>query len=1481
MQCYTELTPPTGVTHSLTLALTSARSNNLVVAKSSLLQVFTTKAVPTDLDVQADASSTAQAPYTQAAAFDSRVNNGDGDGLETSFLGGDSALLRSDKGILTKLVLVAEFTLAGTVTGLARIKVAGTKSGGDALLLAFKDARLSLVEWDPESNDLSTISIHYYEQDELQGAPWAAPLGDYANFLVADPGSRCAALRFGARNLAILPFRQPDEEDIDMDDWDEELDGPRPAKDAAAAVVTGAGGPIEDTPFAPSFVLRLSNLDPTLLHPVHLSFLHEYREPTFGILSSATQPSTVLGRRDCLSYMVFTLDLQQKASTTILSVTNLPQDLFRVFPVPSPIGGALLIGTNELIHIDQSGRANGVAVNPFTKQSTSFGLADQSELGLRLEGCNIEIMSPESGELLLVLNDGRIAVVTLVLDGRVVSGVSIKPVSQEAGGGSLLSGVAYLTRVGRQALFAGSEDADSVVLGWSRKQTETTRRKQKSGDEPFDDDLEDGEEIEDEEDDDDLYGDGPSTIQLSSAQGGSGKGSGDLSFRIHDRLISISPIRDMTFGTPPSSGEAGKSINEKKIRSDLSLVCAVGRGKAGALALLNREINPEPIGVFDFSEAQALWTVCASKPIPKTLQGEKGGATVGDDYESPAQYDKFMIVATEEEDGFERSHVYAVTGTGFEKLTGTEFDPEAGSTVHAGTMGKHKRIIQVLKSEVRCYDGDLGLSQILPMVDEDTDVELKILSSSMTDEYLLVIRDDASAFVAKMNKDFELEELEREDEPLTSTKWATGCLYHDTIGAFSDNASGEGNILMFLLSEAGQFHIYSLPSLKQLYVADGLSYIPPLLSADYTARRGTTREELTELLVADLGDTVAKSPYLILRHSNDDLTIYQPIRASVASAPETLAKSLRFLKVPNGTFAKAPAVPPPSQDENSPPPRIMPLRAFANIGGYSTVFLPGASPSFVLKSAKSLPRVLNLQGSAVRSLSSFHTQGSERGFIYVDAEGSSRVCSLPAGTSFAELGVCVRKVPLNVDTNTVAYHPPSEVYAVGASTLVDFELPKDENHRVEWAKENISFKPQVEQGQLQLVSPVNWTVIDTAEMEQYEVIMCVKTLNLEVSESTNERKQLVTVGTAISRGEDLAIRGRVYVYDVVTVIPEPGRPETNRKLKLVAKEDIPRGAVTALSEIGTQGLMLVAQGQKCLVRGLKEDGTLLPVAFMDMNCYVTSAKELPGTGLCVMADAFKGVWFTGYTEEPYKMILFGKSNTRLGAINVDLLPDGKELFIVATDGEGNLHVLQFEPEHPKSLQGHLLLHRATFCTGAHFATSSILLPSTPVNDDDAAANGRPNGHPNGHTNGDENGGANVAMGVDDDDERQAGHPPAQHLLMASPTGVLASLAPLSESEYRRLSSLAAQMATSLTHTAGLNPKGYRVAAGAADDAAIEAPGVDAAVGRSVVDGALLARWVELGSGRKSEIAGRVGFASALDARAALEGVLGWSRMSYF
>lgn len=358
----------------------------------------------------------------------------------------------------------------------------------------------------------------------------------------------------------------------------------------------------------------------------------------------------------------------------------------------------------------------------------------------------------------------------------------------------------------------------------------------------------------------------------------------------------------------------------------------------------------------------------------------------------------------------------------------------------------------------------------------------------------------------------------------------------------------------------------------------------------------------------------------------------------------------------------------------------MPLRPCANINGYSTVFLPGSSPSFILKSSKSVPRVIGLQGIGVRGMSTFHTEGCDRGFIYADDEGIARVTQLPPDTNFTELGISVKKAPLCADVRGIAYHQPTGTYIAGCMVNEPFELPRDDDYHKEWAKETLAFPPTVPRGVLKLISPISWTVIHEVDFESCESIECMKTLHLEISEDTKERRFLIAVGTAIAKGEDLPIRGRVQVFDIVTVIPEPGKPETNRRLKAIAREDIPRGGVTAISEIGTQGLMLVAQGQKCMVRGLKEDGSLLPVAFLDMSCHVSSARELPRTGLCLIADAFKGVWFAGYTEEPYTFKVLGKSHGRLPVLVADFLPDGDDLAIVAADADGDLHILDFNPE---------------------------------------------------------------------------------------------------------------------------------------------------------------------------------------------------------
>lgn len=144
---------------------------------------------------------------------------------------------------------------------------------------------------------------------------------------------------------------------------------------------------------------------------------------------------------------------------------------------------------------------------------------------------------------------------------------------------------------------------------------------------------------------------------------------------------------------------------------------------------------------------------------------------------------------------------------------------------------------------------------------------------------------------------------------------------------------------------------------------------------------------------------------------------------------------------------------------------------------------------------------------------------------------------------------------------------------------------------------------------------------------------------------------------------------------------------------------------------------------------------------------------------------------------------------------------------------------------PKSLHGQLLLHRTTFALGGHQASTLTLLPATPT-----ISLAAPASNPS-------------------DPSDPAPTNPPQTVLITTQSGILALLTPLTETTYRRLSTLANHLSNALYHGAGLNPKAYRVK----EDAPEGVVG-----GRTVLDGGVLRRWMELGTGKRSDILGRLG-----------------------
>jgi cleavage and polyadenylation specificity factor subunit 1 len=204
------------------------------------------------------------------------------------------------------------------------------------------------------------------------------------------------------------------------------------------------------------------------------------------------------------------------------------------------------------------------------------------------------------------------------------------------------------------------------------------------------------------------------------------------------------------------------------------------------------------------------------------------------------------------------------------------------------------------------------------------------------------------------------------------------------------------------------------------------------------------------------------------------------------------------------------------------------------------------------------------------------------------------------------------------------------------------------------------------------------------------------------------------------------------------------------------------------------------------------------------------------------------------------MQLFGRDQINLDAIAAEFLPDGKQLFIIAADGDGTLHVLQYDPENPKSERGTKLLHRSTFHSGA-FPSTMTLLPRTTVSSERAIS-------APAH-------GADIAAGL-----------ATQQVLVTTQEGGLALITPLSEQSYRRLSTLQNILIANLEHPCGLNPRAYR---------AVEIDGIG---GRAIIDGNVVQKWLDQSSQHKSSTADKCG-GTVWDVRGDLE-VIGGGGLGY-
>lgn len=96
-------------------------------------------------------------------------------------------------------------------------------------------------------------------------------------------------------------------------------------------------------------------------------------------------------------------------------------------------------------------------------------------------------------------------------------------------------------------------------------------------------------------------------------------------------------------------------------------------------------------------------------------------------------------------------------------------------------------------------------------------------------------------------------------------------------------------------------------------------------------------------------------------------------------------------------------------------------------------------------------------------------------------------------------------------------------------------------------------------------------------MDPFENILCLKVVSLSYEGARSGLRGYLAIGTNYCYGEDTTSRGRLMVFDVIEVVPEPGQPLTKNKFKMLYQKEH-KGPITAIDSV--VGFLCATVGQK-------------------------------------------------------------------------------------------------------------------------------------------------------------------------------------------------------------------------------------------------------------------------------------------------------------
>ncbi|KAF8119582.1 CPSF A subunit region-domain-containing protein [Boletus edulis] len=1404
-----DILSPSGVEFAVALNLTPSTSStfvNVVTAKSNLLRVYGIREQlpPISDHVESQRDKRARVRKGTEAVEGEVEMDQSGEGWVN--MGAVKSNSNHVPATTSRFYLIREHTLHGVITGIDKIRTMSSNDDKlDRLLVSFKDAKIALLEWSDAIHDLLTVSIHTYER-----APQMTVLDShlFRAELRADPLSRCAALTLPKDSLAILPFYQTQAE-LDVMEQDQSL--------------------AREVPYSPSFVLDLvADVDPNLRNVIDFAFLPGYHNPTIAVLcqSEKTWAGRLKEYRDTGRLYIFTLDLLNHIYPIITTVDNLPYDCLSLLPCARSIGGVIILTANSLVYVDQAARRVSLPVNGWSARVSDIpSLPLDKDMDLALEGSRIVFADEKT--FFVIRKNGMVHPVEIISDGRTVSKLVLSPALAQT----------TIPTVTRQLeggmLFVGSTVGPSVLLKAARVEEEVEEGEAEEAGAALTAVVDTNNAMDIDFDDDDLYGDSKPVTRV--AANGTAPGAHPLRTRsvLHlslcDSLPAYGPIADMTF-----------SLSKLGERYVPELVVATGSGHLGGFTLFQRDIpvrTKRKLHVL--GGARGIWSIPVrqSHRVNGTSYERTGGGLFAGESDT-------IVISTDANPSPGVSRI-ATKAAKTDLAIPTRIP---GTTVGAGPFFQRTAILHVMTNAIRVLEPDGTERQIIKDMDGNMP-RARVKACSICDPFVLILREDET--IGLFIGETERGKIRRKDmSPMgeKTSRYLAGCFYTDITGVFemtttdgtvTASSSADKNITstlqaavtaghnsqwLVLVRPQGIIEIWSLPKLMLVFSSVAISTLepvlndtfdPPALSLPQDPPRKPQDFDVEQILTVPLGES-APTPHLFVFMRCGQLAVYE-VHSIPSPTPPSGGRSaslkIIFTKVLTRTFdlskqeeAEKTVLAEQKRISRMFVPFVTCPPASLNGNGGVTltgVFFTGDRPSWIIRTDRGGIKLFPSGHAVVHAFTACSLWDSKAEFLVYSDEGPSLLEWIPD----VELDTSLpkRSLPRSRPCSNVVFEPSASLI-VAASTLQAQFASYDEDNNILWEPDGagVSF-PQCDCSTLELISPDNWITMDGYEFAPNEYVNALECVTLETLSTESGSRDFIAVGTSIDRGEDLAVKGATYIFEVVEVVPDPSSSiQRWYKLKLRIRDDA-KGPVTALC--GINGYLVSSMGQKIFVRAFDLDERLVGVAFLDVGVYVTSLRVLKN--LLLIGDAVKSVWLVAFQEDPYKLVVLAKDIRRTYATNVDFFFTNGELSIILNDEEGVMRMLTYDPSDPESRGGqHLLCHTEFHCHKECRASRTI------------------------------------ARRTKEDNEI-----PQAKLITGFTDGSLSALTPVDEGAFKRLHLLQGQLVRNVQHVAGLNPRAYRI---------VRNDTVSKPMSRGVLDGQLLEAFEELGAQGQQETTRQIG-----------------------